>query len=40
VAHEYPLVRHFARRAIERLLGHPIAVDLDAPRPTLPPGID
>lgn len=32
LTHPYPLVRHFARRAIERIVGKPLAgVDLDAP---------
>lgn len=29
LAHAYPLVRHFARRALEQIEGRPLAVDLD-----------
>jgi predicted CXXCH cytochrome family protein len=31
LAHGYPLVRHFARRALEQIEGRPLPVDLDAP---------
>jgi hypothetical protein len=31
LAHAYPLVRHFARRALEQIEGRPLPLDLDAP---------
>jgi hypothetical protein len=35
LTHPYPLVRHIARRAMERILGRPLAdIDLDAPTKT------
>jgi hypothetical protein len=40
LGHAYPLVRHFARRVLERLVGHAVDVDLDAPQPALPAGLD
>jgi len=30
LAHEYPLVRYYALRALERITGHPIAIDVGA----------
>src|SRR5262249_40189061 len=31
LANPYPLVRHFARRALEQIEGRPLAIDLDGP---------
>jgi hypothetical protein len=30
LAHAHPLVRFYAQRALEKITGHPIAIDLDA----------
>jgi hypothetical protein len=35
LVHDYPLVRYFARRALERLGGAPIALDVEQPLPAL-----
>jgi HEAT repeat protein len=31
LAHDYPLVRYYAQRALETLTGAPVAIDLGAP---------
>jgi hypothetical protein len=31
LAHEYPLVRYFAQRALQRITGDPVAIDVGAP---------
>jgi hypothetical protein len=31
LAHDYPLVRYFAQRALESLTGAPVAIDVGAP---------
>jgi hypothetical protein len=31
LAHEYPLVRYFAQRALQTITGDPVAIDLGAP---------
>jgi hypothetical protein len=31
LAHEYPLVRYFAQRALQQITGDPVAIDVGAP---------
>jgi DNA-directed RNA polymerase subunit K/omega len=31
LAHEYPLVRYFAQRALQNITGDPVAIDVGAP---------
>jgi predicted CXXCH cytochrome family protein len=33
LAHEYPLVRYFAQRALQQITGDPVAIDVGAPAP-------
>jgi predicted CXXCH cytochrome family protein len=33
LAHEYPLVRYFAQRALQTITGDPVAIDVGAPAP-------
>jgi predicted CXXCH cytochrome family protein len=35
LAHEYPLVRYFAQRALQRITGDPVAIDVGAPAATV-----
>jgi hypothetical protein len=30
LAHDYPLVRYYAKHALELILGHPLAIDVGA----------
>jgi predicted CXXCH cytochrome family protein len=35
LSHEYPLIRYFAQRALQRITGDPIAIDVGAPAATV-----
>ncbi|HEX7703940.1 MAG TPA: cytochrome c3 family protein [Kofleriaceae bacterium] len=35
LAHEYPLIRYFAQRALQRITGDPVAIDVGAPAATV-----